>query len=360
MADKKKENKFIGFIVRIIMLICAIPLILCYLSIFINPDKAWFMTIFGLLFIPLFLLNVIMLFWGLIRRKSYVLIPFIALIPGFFLLGRFFQPVNSAEPEKGNVKLVTYNVGKFLYSPTGSTPKGVRECRDSLFTYLKQCDADIICLQEFWMRNQDHVKEYLKQEFPDYEAEYYLNIESDGANGNVILTRYDVLDKGVVEFGEESSNMVLYTDMRVHGVNLRLYNCHLESYSVSLNKFFAHKFVNDTTFARQTEEKVKNTISKRTRQVDQMVEDIENSPFESIIVGDFNDGPMSYTYHCLSKGKNDTFVKSGRGPGATYRKIWPMLRIDFVLYPKRYKCKSHEVIKLKYSDHYPVITQLDI
>ncbi len=82
---------------------------------------------------------------------------------------------------------------------------------------------------------------------------------------------------------------------------------------------------------------------------------IQKSPYPAIICGDFNDTPMSYTYWKLSRGRRDSFKDAGKGFGATYSMLQPLLRIDYILSPKDVRATSHKIVKLKYSDHYPVV-----
>ena len=77
----------------------------------------------------------------------------------------------------------------------------------------------------------------------------------------------------------------------------------------------------------------------------------------SLVAGDFNDTPLSYTYFRLIRGRKDSFMRAGKGFGATYSALWPLLRLDYVLYPGELKAVSHKIEKVNYSDHYPVIVQ---
>ena len=108
-----------------------------------------------------------------------------------------------------------------------------------------------------------------------------------------------------------------------------------------------------------TRDKVRNTIVKRFNQVEQIIDDINGSDIPSIIVGDFNDTPLSNTYHRLASGRKDSFVEAGRGFGASFKPLWPLIRIDYVLYPESFRAISHTTIKSDYSDHYPVMVELD-
>ena len=99
---------------------------------------------------------------------------------------------------------------------------------------------------------------------------------------------------------------------------------------------------------------MRRSIVRRPRQVEQVLKDIENCRENVIVAGDFNDTPMSYTYFRLCRGRKDSFEEAGSGIGATYSRLRPFLRIDYVLFPDIYNAVSHKVEHKKYSDHYPV------
>ena len=116
----------------------------------------------------------------------------------------------------------------------------------------------------------------------------------------------------------------------------------------------------DSGVFAETGNKMKASIIRRPKQVDQVFSDIENCPLDSFVCGDFNDNPMSYTYYRMTRGRKDAFVEAGDGFGATYATMWPILRIDYVLFPERFKAVHHEIPRVSYSDHYPVITEIEL
>ena len=85
------------------------------------------------------------------------------------------------------------------------------------------------------------------------------------------------------------------------------------------------------------------------------MKDVDSAPVRSVVAGDFNDTPLSYTCFRLLRGRHDSFVRAGKGFGATYSSLWPLLRIDYILYPKDLEAVSYRVDRVRYSDHYPVI-----
>ncbi len=365
MARRKKtqqtRNSFFAITSRVLMLIVAALLALSYLSIVMNPAKAWFVSIFGILFVPLMTLNVFLLLWAIKRKSRSFLIPLFILLPSFFFIGRYVQ-LNSDEaieepvPEN-TVKIVSWNVGRFLMH--NRTVQDRRQCMDSVFRFLKGQDADIICLQEFHVKDASRVREYLSDRFKGYGSEYYLFTESGGSAGNLTLSRLPVKGKGKIKF-EESANLAIYTDYEVGERRFRVYNCHFESYNVSFTGLIRAVAKRDSIVMAETGTRVKRSITRRPKQVDRVFSDIENCPVESFVCGDFNDNPMSYTYYRMTRDREDAFVEAGNGFGATYSLLWPMLRIDYVLYPARYRAISHHIPRVPYSDHYPVITEIEL
>ena len=361
MDRKNRKKGFMDILARALMLLAAFLLFMTYASMVVNPAKAWYMTVLGLLFVPVFLLNLILLVWAIRRKSGAFIIPLLALLPSFFFIGRYFQFSSGAsERTSETIKVISYNVGRFRMGSLEelAPPKGRKACMDSIVNFIRNEDADIVCLQEVSLKGEYDVNKFIHEHFPDYESGYFMFITSSGAYGNITLSRFPMVDKGRVEFGK-SSNQAIFTDIKIKESTLRVYNCHFESYNISIANL-AKAFRGDSTMVRKTEMKLKRSIARRSFQVNQVMSDIEECPVEAIVAGDFNDNPMSYTYYRLRKGRKDTFVEAGKGFGATYSGLWPLVRIDYVLYPKHFKAVRHTIPRLKYSDHYPVVAEVSI
>lgn len=353
---KKKRSLFFGLTSRALMTVSAALLLLSYLSMFINPAKAWFMTFFGLLYIPLLLLNMVLLVWAVLRHSRAVWIPLLAVLPSLFYFGRYVRFSSHADPAgEDDIRIVSYNVGRFAMADDVSR----EACMDSVIRFLQEQDADLICLQEFWMRDPSSVRSFLQRRFRGYDIEYYVYPTARGCFGNVTLSRFPARSRGKLDF-ENSANLALYSDYDIRGTKLRVYNCHFQSYSISLPRI-AKAFKSDYREAvRDTERRMRASLLLRPRQVDRVLEDIDNCPTEAVVVGDFNDTPLSYTYRRLSRGRKDSFVEAGKGFGATYALLRPLLRIDYILYPENMAAVSHKVERRPFSDHYPIVSTLSL
>jgi endonuclease/exonuclease/phosphatase family metal-dependent hydrolase len=100
---------------------------------------------------------------------------------------------------------------------------------------------------------------------------------------------------------------------------------------------------------------LKKGFIRRALQAQVVKNHINKSPFPVIVAGDFNDTPVSYTYRKIRKGLNDSFVKSGYGAGFTYKGNYPPNRIDYILYDNALINSYFEILRVRHSDHYPII-----
>ena len=348
---RKKHGLFSRITFGTASLILSGLLALSYVSFIVNPAKAWYFTIFGLLFIPLVVLTFGFFLWAFFRRSRMTALLLVMLLPAIFHIGKYYQ-CKAPEPEReATLKVVSYNVGLFAHGNMGDKRLVLV---DSIAAYLRRTDADIICLQEFYLPNTLNMDAWFRDRFPGYKAEYYVLTGEKGHAGNVTLSRRPVLSRGKIDF-EKSTNLALHTDIQLDSTVLRFYNCHFESYNISLSglvKSIGHR---EENVVEDTGHKMRRSITQRPKQVEEVIKDIDACPVRSAVLGDFNDNPLSYTVHRLLRGRRDAFVQAGKGFGATFRTFWPLLRIDYILCPRDLQAVSYEVPKVKYSDHYPVI-----
>jgi endonuclease/exonuclease/phosphatase family metal-dependent hydrolase len=347
-ANRQKRHWLSSLSFGTVSLVAAGLLILGYLSVVFDPAKAWFFTIFGLLYPVVLPLSLALWVWSLVRKSHMRTLLTLALLPSLFFAGRYYRAIPPKAPEKeATLKVVSYNVGLFAHGPEGYSRI---QLADSVSRYLMHLDADIICLQEFFLPSGMPLDFWISHHFPGYKAEYYVRTGKNGRSGNLTLSRRKVTDRGRINF-EHSTNMALWTDIRLDSSTVRLYNCHFESYNISIPGL-----IKKDGAMEETEQKMRRSITERPKQVSAVLKDIENAPVRSLVAGDFNDTPLSYTYFRLLLNRRDSFVRAGRGFGATYSMLWPMLRIDYLLYPGDLKAVSYQVERVKYSDHYPIIS----
>jgi endonuclease/exonuclease/phosphatase family metal-dependent hydrolase len=62
----------------------------------------------------------------------------------------------------------------------------------------------------------------------------------------------------------------------------------------------------------------------------------------------------------LRKGLVDTFKDKGAGLGTTFNGVIPLLRIDYILVDPKFQVSKFNIIKEKYSDHFPIATLISL
>ncbi|MCK9624957.1 MAG: endonuclease/exonuclease/phosphatase family protein [Bacteroidales bacterium] len=348
---KKKKITAKGYTFRIILIISAAALFISYLSIFINPTKIWVPLFFGLYYIPIVTLNIILLIISLFRKKKYLLIPLIALLPSL-LFADLFVKTGKEESVHGKEKIevMTYNVGRFS---AGEKNMSLEETASRIKSFFEQERPDVLCIQEFMIKDTS----MLNNTLPKYPYRYYHFFKGNNFFGNITLSKYPIIHKDKISFNR-STNLCIYTDIQYNDKIIRIYNCHLESYSISFTSLIKRlskkgEFSNEIIGVHG---KLKGTNIRRSEQVNTVLGNIKGSDYPTIICGDFNDTPMSYTYHKLSKGRKDSFIEGGKGFSSTYSTLWPLLRIDYILLPEAYDADQNITFRIPLSDHYPVST----
>ena len=249
MRRNGKQKGFIGIVSRGLMILAGGLLLLSCLSVFVDPSKAWWMAVLGVFYFPLVLLNGGLLVWAVIRWSKAAWIPLIPLLCALPLFGRVMQFSSGADDPTGKeVRIVSWNVGHFAQAGNRKIPDAAA-CVDSVARFLRTCQADIICLQEVYTQDARSIRRELEARFPGYHFEYYMNLAPAGSYGNVTLSRQPILNKGKLDF-PHSANLAIWTDHEIRGRRVRVYNCHLESYSLKWNG-------HDSTLVRTTDKKLR-------------------------------------------------------------------------------------------------------
>ena len=346
-----RKRTFGSTLFSLLALVVAVALLLSYLALFFNPTDYPVLMFFGLYFIPILLLNLLVLLIALVKYQRSLLIPILALIPTLFLADRFVKFGREEQELTGKpVKVLTYNLGRYA---AGGRRVTSNESISGIRRLLAEQDADIVCLQEFAVSDTTSLITYLP-EYP-YRARHLF--KGNRYFGNLTLSRYPIRHVESLTF-PDSRNLSLVTDIDVAGQQIRVYNCHLESYSISftalVKRLFRKSHFKDEMV--QVHGKVREATRRRSAQVDAVLQNEAASPYPSLVCGDFNDTPISYTYHRLIQTKKDSFAEAGTGFGATYSVLWPMLRVDYILLPQEYTADRHETLRVPWSDHYPVTT----
>lgn len=349
--------------ILVVNLAVALMLIGCAYSPLLPPATLPLLSLAGLAFPFALAGNVLFIIaWFLVRRRY----AWLSVIACFLCLPqiRAFIPINVDHQKAPSdaLKLLSYNI-----LSTNLTPSTANR-ENPLITYLEECGADIICLQEFPFAPLKNAKD--KKILADYPYRSY-NVSKnseEAANFLCCLSKYPILSVEKLDIGSTSNGCTKYRILH-DADTIVVYNCHLESFHLDTNDKSAYeqllskpqkeKIKTDET--KTLVKKLRDASVKRAEQANIILADVceETTPY-IIVCGDYNDSPISYTRRQLTAKLDDAFIGSGNGPGISYNRNKMYYRIDHILHSsalESYACKVDHTVKV--SDHYPISCYLE-
>jgi endonuclease/exonuclease/phosphatase family metal-dependent hydrolase len=339
-------------------MILAAALILAYLSIYINPSATAIPSLFGLAYPYIVAANIIMVLIWVIFRKWYALVSISLIAIGFGYLHNFIRFSNHGSEEHHDLKVMSYNIRLFNYYEDSQ-----RDSYRKMLQLMRKEEPGIICLQEYFVKGSPWSGEKkLKEGLGGRVYTHFKLIKSGSSShyGIATITRYPIIRRGdIVHPG--SSSLTIFTDIVVDADTFRIYNNHLQSFRLRrvegnlLTEITGEVQEGSMSNVKEIYKSLINGFASRSLQADRVKEHISTSPYPVIVAGDFNDTPVSYTYRKMRRGLKDAFVEAGYGAGFTYRGKYPPNRIDYILYNEEIECNDFDIVKARYSDHYPVI-----
>ena len=314
----------------------------------------------------LWLLNLGFTLSWLFYKKRYAAISGVsALLTIPFLLRILTFSVPSNEP--GELKIMSYNVKNFdLYNWSENM-----KTREKMFDLIEDEHPDLLCIQEFYndtfeFKNLSLLKNRLSVKYHHYlQTTYLTDHKRPRSWGLITFSKHKIINKGSIDFDNSVNNSCMFSDVIIHEDTVRVYNMHLQSIHLGEEEY---KTIDDiaesqnTTMNRVTHllKKMKRAYIKRSKQVDKIAESVQRCPYKVILLGDFNDIPISYSYQKLSKNLEDAFISKGNGIGETFTGKLPYFRIDYIFVDPSIQIKKYYSIPKNLSDHYPIVAEVNI
>ena len=296
----------------------------------------------------LFATIIFLIVWPFVRWKLTA-IPLLTLILTANDVRAFF-PINfTGEVPPHTLRLMSFNVGN-----------NKREINQEFIAYLLQCEADIICIQEYNYWSQAINDSSLNKAYPYI---YYVKNE----NHTALLSKYPILSSTHIKyetFGNSShAHEILYGKD-----TLLIVNNHFQSYSFGVSDFDKYdELKKKSTSMTDREKDTKNLLSKliqgnkaRGPQVETVADYVNNHHRKyTIVCGDFNEPVTGYAHYVMTNKLDiplhNAFTLSGNGSAYTYSNHGISYRIDHILV-------SDSIIPHKagidesctFSDHFPI------
>ena len=311
---------------------------------------------FPILLLGFVLFNIILKLFFARKIKSLIIVLLI-ISPQLYK----YSPYNfSQNIPKDSLKVVSYNVMGF----DGVVKDESGE--NKILNYLKDSDADIICIQEY---AEGHNKKHLQRKdiFKKLSAYPYHNIHAVGGRGSsnqlAIFSKHPILSSEPIHYKSAYNGSMAYV-LNINGQKTLVLNNHFESNKITKQDKEAYEKIlrleeNKDQLIKGTKgllSKIIEASTIRQKQAEIVSEYIAKKDFEYVILcGDFNDSPLSYTNKVLEANLRNAFVESGSGLGISYNQNQFYFRIDNILISKSlkaYHCTVDDSIDE--SDHYPI------
>lgn len=343
-------------IIFILSIITLTGLLGAYAARYIDPNFLVIPSLSGLAYPYLLVGNILLLLYWTARWKRMALVVLAVIGAGIpFFTSYYGTHSPKQETPSYDLSVLSYNV-RFFDKYGWSKDK---HTYNKLIDYLNRSRSDLICLQEFPTGNSGIQPETIVKQLSAYR---YCCLQKDLA----IFSRFPITEKGEISFGKSATGSAIYCDIRKASHTFRIYNIHLESYRLGRKE---RKFVQEIT-AGTTDNLstgVKNILSRliaankiRARQALRVQQHLTASSYPAILCGDFNDTPLSYTYHTIGKQLTDSFLEKGHGLGNTYIGEFPSFRIDYIFHSADFITISYTRHNINLSDHYPISCKLKI
>lgn len=359
---RRSKRTFLGALFVIVLLAVtlslSVALIIAYITPYVSPSTFGSLTIVGI-FAPILYASVFVctLLWLVTRRWKTAIALLVLLLPGLFRISDFynieFTRKVESKPDSRAVTLLSYNVRGFY------DDDAVRVVDEYVDYFEDKGDIDIVCFQEV-QRDARGISRLDSL----FDARYGRNCKRDVVEaGEVVLrtySRYPIIASGSIS--GEGRGTSQWLDVIVRNDTLRIFNNHLYTMSISAGDsedIARGTILNDGDRMRSIVDRIANNSSIRVGHVDTLRSVIDNTPYEHIICGDFNDTPMSYVYDELIEDHVDAFVECGSGYGYTFRPMYGTLRIDYILHSEGLETKDYVVDQdVTLSDHLPIVAQM--
>ena len=249
-----------------------------------------------------------------------------------------------------DICIATYNVSSFDYAD-----KYTKNFKNISFMFGEK-DPDIICFQEIWfdkLLSLDSISQFLEMPY------YAIGKNGLGVKDIAIFSKYPIKYTEDQVY-ENTHNGSMFCDIQFKNKTIRIVNCHLQTTNFNQKKEEVRKLkqiFQPRVFAKAVQniyKTISNNSKFRSKQALRINYIVKTSPYPTIVCGDMNETPSSFVYVKVKGDLKDGFKYAGKGFGATYKKLFGILRVDYIFHSSDFKCVNYLIEKINYSDHYPV------
>lgn len=308
--------------VRLIAWLIGVPLLVLTILRFVAEDRLWLVGMWAtfapycfLPLIPILVLTIIFQTW-----RSSLLIVVTLLAAGLWLGPVLLQRPGASSVVEGNppLRFVTY------------TPDRAFAVYDDFRQWIEDAEADIIVVQDFRLMNGRGMIARMAGEFPHISWKFPAWRPT---SGNLILSRYPILEQAVVVNGGDAAGSTYITRalLAVNDQTLAVYNVDLaRSYNSGRPRFVVNGL--DAIVNRYL---TGYDANARNAGLDQLLAEVAQETQPYVVLGNFGFTPMHSAYGRLAGVMNETQreVRSGMAlnwPLGLGGGIPPVAQFDYI------------------------------
>lgn len=365
MAKKKSRLRIV--IRQILLAIHLLVTILFLYPIFFTPFRfLWVNGFLGIAAPYLVVLELVLLLVWLLAKPTYAIFSILSLVLGWktiMVLVAWHPGTPFAANKKTNLlRVASWNVKEF--NGNANMIAGHKIRAEEIAYSVQKWNPDIICLQEYNTKERkgdaaNHVQ-YFEKKYPySFFSKDYRTNDADYFAGCIIFSKYPIIESKRIAYTNGES--LISATIQKGDDTIRVYTTHLASFRFKQNDFVPQEQVSNDLEVKANlgvASKMKRAFMERAVQANIVRAQLEASPYPTIITGDFNDVPSSYTYKTIKSTMQDAFLKKGFGIGHSFVGLSPTLRIDYILADMNWDIKGWESIDENLSDHHLILSDL--
>lgn len=365
------NNKRVSFWEKIMIflnVLAVFTLLGSYISVFIDPAVYWPTAFLGLAYPFILAINLCFVLYWVICTRWWFLLSLAMAVAGYSYFRQTFSfrflHTTPVEADRHSLRVMTYNVHFFrnFDGPASSDVKSL------MLQLIKNDRPDVICFQEYFTRSKGN---YNTRDsiFRILHSRHYFFHQADSNKsegyGLAIFSRYPITDTQYIPLNNERNNVngAISADIQLDNKIVRVFCIQLQSIKFDPEDYKILEQVKsdktpDMKFTRMVSHKLKWAFIKRSAQARLVAQKIAASPYPVIVCGDFNDPPVSFALHTISKNLQNCFAQQGMGFARTYNGSFPNFQIDYILCSPVFGIQNYHIIEKELSDHFAVSSEL--
>ena len=345
-------------IINWVLILLSSILTLCLILLSIMPYShtiSSYIGNFSLAFPYVFVSLIIVFLVSLIRFSPWSLLICVlgaaCSIPNLMRTFSFLPELDTRKSEN-SISLLSYNAHYFNFFES-----------DNAMDYIKYCNSDVICIQEFAISNSIKSKFSLiaiklaLYKYPYSHIEFFSS-NKQMKKGIATFSKYPIIKKEKLDI-DSRNHGAINSYIKIKKDTLQVINCYLESNRLTVKDKNIAQWEKDKEPIKNIYNKLSDAANKRRKQAEKVVAK-KNNNIPSIVCGDMNDVPSSFVYRRLRGDYNDAFLSMGKGLGNTFHEGIYNFRIDYIFFNKFVDALFFSVDKINKSDHYPILFKFEL